>query len=180
MKFVKYDNFWWRYVEKTPINNAKIINLVGGNNTGVDLTDCEIAEADSFEDLNWKGTDIYNDKYKSGWLDRKGNFYGCEYHSHNLQAQLVHHSSRRELEKKGWVHIGQDMFYGKIVAQYFGDFENGVMPTDAQMMYLAKHSNIEASWVLRAYESGNREKARIYEQKIAQQDGQAEDTEKAL
>lgn len=166
MKFVKYNNFWWEYDDRTPKNKAKIINLVGGYNTGNDISNCEIVEAESFEDLDWNGTDILNDKYTTGWLDRHGKFYGCEYHSHSLQAELVHHSSRRELEKKGWIHIGQDMFYGKQLAQYFGDYENGVIPTDAQMLYLARHKNIDAGYVLYAYDNGNREKARIYEQKL--------------
>ena len=66
MKFAKYNNFWWRYDDKTPMNDAKLINLVGGYSTGYDITNCEIAEADSFEDLDWQGTDVYDNKYNMG------------------------------------------------------------------------------------------------------------------
>ena len=99
MKYVKYKNFWWEYDESTPKNKAKLINLVGGYNTGNDITNCEIVEAKSFEDLNWYGTTIYDDKYPYGWLDRNGKFYGCDFKEHSLQAELVHHSDRRKLEK---------------------------------------------------------------------------------
>ena len=166
MYFVKYNNFWWRYDESTPKNKAKLINLVGGYNTGNDITNCKIVEAKSFGDLDWFGTSVYDDKYPYGWLDRNGNFYGCDYREHSLQAELVHHSSRIQLEKLGWIHIGKLEGYDKYLAQYFGDYQNGVLPTDAQLIFLAHHKSIDAGYVLLAYENGNREKARIYEEDL--------------
>ena len=98
-----------------------------------------------------------NNKYKTGWLDRKGIFYGCEYYCHDDQAEFVHHSSRRKLEKQGWIHISMNLSEKQLQASFYGDYKNGVMPTDAQMMYLCKHKDIESSFVMFAYENGNRE-----------------------
>ena len=168
MKFVLYENFWWMYDEKTPKKCATLINIYGGINTKNDITNLKIVEAKSFDELDWYGTDVYSDKYKYGWLDRNGKFYGCSYESHDLQAKFVHHSSRRELEKMGWIHISKDMAEdtGKFVAHFFGDYENGIMPTDAQMFYLSKHKDIDCEYVMFKYMNGNREKAKQYEKEL--------------
>ena len=183
--YVKYNNFWWQYDTRTPKKNATLRNLVGGYNTGNNIIGCEIVEAESFKDLDWNGTEVLDNKYKFGWLDRKGNFYGCEYYCHSDQAELVHHSSRRKLEKLGWIHISGDLHKdSKLMATFCGDYENGVMPTDAQIKYLSEHQYIESMYVMYAYENGNRAKAQIYEQKLLQEQNnkcfEKQDDEKIL
>ena len=170
-KFVKFDDFWWEYDDSTPKEKAKLINMVGGYNTGNDITNCEIVEANDFDNLDWYGTTVYDNNYKYGWIDREGNFYGCDYREHGLQAELVHHSTRIKLERAGWIHISKDMMSdtGKTMANFCGDYENGIMPTDAQVLYLSKHSEIENWQVMYCYTNGNKEKARIYEHKLKEQ-----------
>ena len=168
MKFVLYEEFWWQYDEKTPKKSATLINMYGGINSGNDISKLKIVEAKSFYDLDWKGTKIYSDKYKYGWIDRNGKFYGCSYESHDLQARLVHHSTRRELEKQGWIHISKDMYNetGKLMANFCADYDNGVIPTDAQIFYLSHHKEINSDEVMYIYLNGNKEKARIYEKEL--------------
>lgn len=165
-KYVKYDDFWWEYDVKTPKEKATLINLAGGRNSGVDITKCKIVKANDFEELDWNNTKVLDSKYKYGWLDRQGNFYGCEYYCHSLQAELVHHSSRRNLEKNGWIHISSNLHSTKLVATFCGDYEDGIMPTDAQVLFLSKHMGIDSTWVMFAYEHGNRAKAKIYERQL--------------
>lgn len=171
MKFVKLNNFWWQYDENTPKNSATLFNIYGGKNSLNDITNCEIVEAKDFQNLNWKDTAVWDDKCKLGWLDRDGNFFGCSYEYHEMQAYLVHHSTPRQLEKLGWIHISTPSKYDSYIinAQYFGDYENGVMPTDAQLNYLMKRADVQINNVIFAIENGNKEKARIYEQEIQKQ-----------
>lgn len=152
-KYVKFEDFWWEYDEKTPKNNATLINIVGGYNSKNDITNCEIVEANDFDELDWNDTKVLSKNYRSGWLDRNGKFYGCSYESHDLQAKLVHHSSRQELEKLGWIHISEDRIFGEneLNAQFWGDYENDFSPTDAQIMFLTKHKEINSEMVFDKY-----------------------------
>ena len=168
--YVKFNDFWWEYNTSTSKNSATLYNFVGGKSSGNDITNCEIVEAENLEALDWNGTIVLDSKYRYGWVDRKGIFYGCDYYCHDMQAQLVHHSTRWQLEKLGWIHISKDRLSHQLKAQFFGDYKNGIMPTDAQMMYLCRHRDIESDYVMFAYENGNRVKARIYEQSLANED----------
>ena len=112
MKFVKINiynkldiPFWWEYDETTPQYNATLWNLAGGKNSGNDIRGYEIVEADSWTDLDYHGTLIYHDDYKTGWVSPEGKFYGCDYAYHSTQAKLVHKCSERELEEKGFIKI---------------------------------------------------------------------------
>lgn len=156
MKFVKFNNFWWEYDESTPKNCATLLNLVGGHHSGNNITNCQIVEANGFEFLDWSGTSVLNNNSKYGWLDTEGNFYGCDYEDHDIQAELVHHSSRRELEKKGWIHISVDMMHhtGKAMAYFCGNLNEGVLPTEKQLFYLVNHKEIDSNQVFCEYEKG--------------------------
>ena len=151
MLFVKYNNFWWQYDESTPKNDATLINLNGNEIDNNNITNCEIAEAKSFEDLNWKNTKVWSDQYKYGWLDRNGVFFGCDYAYHEKQAYLVHKKSPKELEELGYIHISKinknDPYY---FASFYGDYKNGIAPTDAQIEYLFKH-NLLTNSIKKAY-----------------------------
>lgn len=112
MKFVKIKlnskdimPYWWEYDDTTPINNATLKNMGFGQNSGNDLTGYEIVEANSWFDLDWKGTKVYSDAYLTGWVSTDGEFYGCDYEYHNAQALLIHKCSLRELEEKGFIKI---------------------------------------------------------------------------
>ena len=185
MKFVKYDNYWWEYDDKTPLEYATVYNMYGGKMTECDLTKCEIVEAKDFEYLDWTNTDLLNNQSKFGWVDRNGKFYGCNFEHHGLQAKLVHRSSRRELEKLGWIIIGKNFFEetDKLIATFWGKYKEGIMPTDAQMLYLSTRPDVESYNVMKAYMDGNREKARIYEQNLKKEQmlkNSQKDDEKSL
>ena len=170
MKFVKYNNFWWEYDPKTPKSNATLWNAFGGKTSECDIRNCKIVEAEYFDKLDWKGTELLDDKYNTGWLDREGNFYGCDYRCHNMQAEFVHGKEPRELEKLGWIHIARkrdDKNDFELNASFFGDYSQGVVPTVEQLKYLSAHPGIQIDLSLdAAINYGNYEKARIYEQNL--------------
>ena len=109
--FVKYKNFWWEYEGDSPIDNARLYNVYGGYACNVDIRDRETVQANNFKELDWSGTDVLNKNSKYGWVDRNGVFYGCDYTCHELQAYLVHNSSKEELERAGWIHISSPSKY---------------------------------------------------------------------
>ena len=168
-KFVRYKHYWWKYNEKTNPEYATLTNWRGEIAKGVNINYLYCTEAQDFNFLDWRGTPVLDYTSRYGWLDRNGKFYGCVYTEHAAQAILVHHSTRRELEELGWIHISKSSYYdnsGKLVAQFCGDYENGVMPTDEQMIYLLKRNDVDNTSALYAYENGNEAKAKVYEEKL--------------
>lgn len=103
--FVKYDNMWWEYDISTDKKSAIIHNLKGGRMSQVDLTDYELVRASDFSNLDWSNTILLDNNYKTGWLSPNGEFYGCDYALHDLQAEMVHHVTEKDLEKRGFVKI---------------------------------------------------------------------------
>ena len=161
-KFIKLQHNWWQYDETSDLSAATLINIKKEALYNFNLSDKNIIEANSFEELDWNDTEILSNGSKLGWLDRQGNFYGCEFSNHALQAKLIHNSSRQELEQKGWIHIFQDGF--RIKAGYWANYNEGIVPTLEQLKYLNNHDYIDSKSVLNAYMNGNHTKARIYEQ----------------
>ena len=115
MKFVKIDNYWWR------LEGSKLFNIVGGHQYASwhNIKDEDIVEVDDWEDLNWLGTDILNDKFKTGWINREGILFGCDNQCHLRQAELVHRKSEEDLELKGWIKVYKSSFFRS-------DFKNGL------------------------------------------------------
>ena len=166
MKFAKYENFWWQWDDNTPKESACLYNMFGGKSSNCDIRNCQIVDAEDFDKLNWAGTSIFNNS-RYGWLDREGKFYGCDYRHHDLQAKLVHGSSRAKLEKLGWVIIVKMPLEetGKLLALYHtGD--DSIIPTGKQLEYLSNRNDVDCSLVIRAFEYGNKEKSRLYEQSL--------------
>ena len=120
-----------------------------------DLEDLISVEAKSFADLDWFGTILSNDVSSFGWLDRKGNFYGCDYYAHDMQAKYVHGKSRQELEKLGWIHIGRSSNKkdAQPMAYFSAVYYNKLMPTKAQLAYLNKRDDIDVSQILEVCKS---------------------------
>ena len=105
MIFVKYENYWYEYDESTPPNNARIWNMYGGCMSDIDLSNAEFVEAEDFNFLDWSGTSLLNQEYPTGWLNKKGVFFGCSPKHHKEQAKLVHSHSERELEEQYFIKI---------------------------------------------------------------------------
>ena len=171
MSFVKYNNFWWEYDGKTPKNDATLNSIISfGISSHCDITNCKIDnKTKNYLDLDWKNTSIWNDNSRYGFVDRNGVFYGCDFRHHELQAKIVHKSSRKELEKLGWIVIvensWQEKSTGKLMALYYTG-NDYILPTTAQLEYLTTRNDLELDWIEHAIEHGNVEKARIYEQNL--------------
>lgn len=103
--FIKIDNFWWELSTEHALNDCTVYNYAGGKMTGLNCTNSHIVEADSWEFLDWKGTDLWSNQYKTGWLAPNGKFYGCDYKFHSMSANLVHHKTESEMEKAGYMKI---------------------------------------------------------------------------
>lgn len=137
MKFIKYEDFWWQWDdESSKLDYAKLIRPYY-NPSYVNANDLELVEVESWNDLNWYGTKLYDDKYDTGWLDRNGKFYGCAYEYHEEQAEFVHKVSEEDLERKGFVKITKD-FDGSLIAYFSGDlYDDNIRPSKAQEKYLS-------------------------------------------
>ena len=155
MKFVKINNFWWRYDDKTSLNDATVYNVNEfGKMSNLDLTNEKITDSNSWQTLNWQETDVYNNNIKTGWLDIKGNFFGCKTEYHNLQAYLVHNKTEKQLEKEGFIKITKLRFNNNSTVALFPCryYNKSLSPTVAQIEYLEKQSGINCDEVFRYFE----------------------------
>lgn len=82
-------------------------NFVGGRCPLGSGRVIKTAQADSLRELDWKGTVLWDDSFETGWLDRRGKFYGCGRFSHISCASYVIGVESFLLEKQGWIHINQ-------------------------------------------------------------------------
>lgn len=101
MKFVKINNFWWE------IEDDKLYNMVGGHQLAdwYKIEDEDVVEVNDWKDLDWIGTEIYDDTLKTGWINRDGKFFGCGSQWHSRQSEFIHNKTERELELLGWIKV---------------------------------------------------------------------------
>ena len=104
MRFIKVENYWWE------LEGDRVYNAVGGYHSANSYDKTNIVEAKDWEFLDWKGTELLDNKYKTGWIDRTGIFYGCSSESHSTQAEYIHHKTERELELLGWIKVYKSIF----------------------------------------------------------------------
>jgi hypothetical protein len=159
MKFVKIDNFWWEYDPKTPRNNATVYNMGLGQMTKLNLTNKKIVEANDWKDLNWKGTKLWDNTVKTGWLAPDGTFYGCKTELHITQAKIVHKKSESQLEQEGFVKITLLRMRNNCTAAIFPGrfYDTNISPTIAQVEYLEKQPNIDSSEVFMLFERSKKD-----------------------
>ena len=95
-------NGFWQLEER----NGELIcvNRFGGWHQYYEELGNDIYEVDKYEDLPFAKYYI-NDKYKTGWLDRNGRFYGCEWEMHDFVAEHCFGKWDKDLENEGWVKI---------------------------------------------------------------------------
>ena len=106
----------------------------------MDLTGLEIVEADDFDKLDWSGTSLLNNEYLTGWLDKKGNFYGCDYRNHRDQAIFVHGLSERDIEEEQFIKISyEDRMRVNVIARvpYLNGKHNDI--SSEQYQFLKKY-----------------------------------------
>lgn len=131
------DNGWWQISE----DGKRLLNGAGGWHDYIPSDDDIIAEADSWEDLDWSCLIMPDSPY--GWIDREGKWYGCKYSDHASVANLVLHSSERALEMQGWIKVYRN-FRGEV--DWFFDCDLGAIRsrlTPAQVKTLEDHGIYE-------------------------------------
>lgn len=142
-KYVKYDGMWREYDEKTPLECATLHSVISfGKQVFCDIRNCEIVEIDDYENLDWYGTEIYDDKFETGWLAPDGKFFGCQTWLHRYQACFVHRLQEKDMETAGFVKL--TYLYGdreKLIVNCFSLFLQEKNITNKQYEYL-KRSNI--------------------------------------
>lgn len=148
--FVKIKNYWWELDTATPLNKATVYNSAGGRMTEVDCTKLQIAEATDWQDLNWKGTVVWDNNFKTGWLAPSGEFFGCDYRCHSTCANYVLKSSEQKLEKTGHIKItkmlGRESLEAMIPCYINPKYPK---PTSAQIKYLLDRKDISnAQYIL--------------------------------
>lgn len=111
--FVKYNNWWWEYNPNLPITNTTLYNDGMGRSSDIDISGLETTIAESRSDLNWYGTEVYDNSYKTGWVSPEGKFYGCDYRRHLAQARYVHGKNEEQLESEGWLKISYKIVHTK-------------------------------------------------------------------
>jgi hypothetical protein len=65
----------------------------------------QTCKAEDIYELDWTLTDIINNKWDSGWIDRNGKFYGCNSRMHDTVVDLVFNKTVQEFEDTGWVRV---------------------------------------------------------------------------
>ena len=108
----KQDNGWGEIV------GDKLVNRVGGWHEYIPAPDDIIVEADNWADLDWSC--LLNPNSPYGWIDKDGNFYGCNHFEHASLAELYFKCSERALEDSGFVKLyrSYDGSVGYYVARY--------------------------------------------------------------
>ena len=70
-----------------------------------------------WNDLDWNGTYLTAETDSDiGWIAPNGNWHPCGYGGHEIYADFVLRSSRRELEKAGWVKVYRSLTEGFHIA----------------------------------------------------------------
>ena len=141
--FVKFNNWWWEYDASKPKYCTTLYNDGFGKNSDINIEGMETATGEDFCDLNWYGTEVYDNNYKTGWLSPDGKFYGCDYSSHRAQAKYVHKKHESDLEDEGWVKISYRIYYNKngtrsLEAMFFARNKT-IYPTNEQLNYIKTH-----------------------------------------
>ena len=91
-------NGFWKLEERD--GRLVCINRFGGWHDYCKELGEDIYEVEKYEDLPFAKYYI-NDKYKTGWLDRNGRFYGCDWEMHDFVAEYCFKKTEKDLEKEG-------------------------------------------------------------------------------
>jgi len=102
----------------------------------------ETQEANDYHELDWKKTSVYKPESDAGWLDREGNFYGCNSRQHDLVADLFFNKTIGELTRMGWIRV-YDKEQWSCDWNEGSDIENGLPTrmTQAQYDWLISHGH---------------------------------------
>jgi hypothetical protein len=110
------DVFWMRvYSLDNLIPGTKINNEYGGHQYLIERDIIlEKVVAEDWDELDIKKTSGYKEilekskdsSLKTGYIDRTGKIWYCEYHAHEALADMLFRTDTRGLDDKGWIKIG--------------------------------------------------------------------------
>ena len=150
--FVKHNNFWWRLSTTTPLDSATLYNYSGGHMSEVNCEGREVVEAEDWSDLDWSGTVLYDNSYKTGWVAPTGEFYGCDYRCHYMCALMVLKKTDKELEEAGYIKVTKDLSKDKFSVQIPYYLKSSYpKPTKKQLETLAGFEIREVNNLLKVY-----------------------------
>ena len=113
-------NGFWKLEERG--SQLVCINRFGGWHDYCKELGEDIYEVEKYEDLPF--TKYYiNDKYKTGWLDRNGRFYGCDWEMHVFVAEYCFKKTEEELEKEGWIKITKSTYGSSWFTDITGEYD---------------------------------------------------------
>ena len=100
-------NGFWKIEERE--EGTVCVNRFGGWHWYTEDLGNDFYEVDKYEDLPFKKY-LINDKYKTGWVDREGRFYGCDWEQHSDVAWYCFGKEEYELEEAGWIKITNTIY----------------------------------------------------------------------
>ena len=164
--FVKISGFWYEYDASTPPYCSKVFYEDDKGHFFLDITCLEKVEADKIEELDWHGSIILNNEYRTGWLSPEGVFYGCEAYHHKQQAKFIHKKDELMLEKEGWIRINYNLKQNgeKHLIAGFGAEDITIYPTKEQLKYLLKKYADNANLFYDMWTETNKRKELIQEE----------------
>ena len=86
-----------------------------------------VCEKDEFIYSTWQEIEtnrfLKNQDADYGWIDKKGNFYGCEYEEHAYCIRAISNMDEYEAERNGWIKIYRDPTMKKINPKFSNAFD---------------------------------------------------------
>ena len=101
----KHDNGYWEIGENKPEigDFIKVYNDYGGFHSHLITEEDELVQS-TWEKVLYK---YYHDNQTSpyGWIDREGNFFGCDYMEHSKCADACFNLTEAQAEQQGYIKI---------------------------------------------------------------------------
>lgn len=141
--YVKTNGLWWKYDQTTPKSSARLFGIKKGLiKENINISSKEIISANNFLELNWHNTCVYDNRYKTGWLDPNGIFFGCDYRFHEEQAKLIHNKTDIQLENLGYIKISYENYNTiRNTKVLFASNNTSLCPTAKQIEYIKNFYN---------------------------------------
>lgn len=136
MEFVKYKNMWYQVKERLDENKAVLLSVREKTMT-VNIDGLETCHADDFSTLDWNNTCIYSDSYETGWLSPNGEFYGCDFEHHNIQAKYIHNCYECDMERNGFIKLTYTDKRAKRLCAIYNKIDGKYLITPKQYRYLS-------------------------------------------
>jgi len=124
-KYNGYNGYWEIVEDKPPFSigdEIRVANARGGYHYHT------ICEKDEFVYSTWQDIEtarfLQNQEADYGWIDRKGEFYGCAYEEHAYCIHEISGMSEGEAERAGWIKIYRDPQMAQCHPEQSNGFDN--------------------------------------------------------